>query len=336
MYSGSGSSSTGLTTAVGGSGNVRNNVAVTTSLSSINPTISNTGKFAFYRLASADADLSALAISSGTLTPTFAANTTAYTAGVTNATTSITVTPTRAEANATITVNGVAVTSGNASGAINLAVGSNTITTVVTAQDGTTTKTYTVTVTREETTLPVSLSNFTVTAEGERSKIAWTTSSESNNNRFEVEASNDGINFNKIGTVTGAGTSNQVNKYFLFDNHPSNGINYYRLIQFDNNGKRHDLGVKSLSFKIDLKMSASVYPNPVEDKINLVLNNIKEKQIRVIMVGMNGQQVHQETIDISKGKSEYQLILSKGITAGQYILTVYGGAFKESIKVLKN
>jgi len=45
-------------------------------------------------------------------------------------------------------VNGTAVASGNPSTIIPLAVGPNTITTVVTAQDGTTTKTYTLTITR--------------------------------------------------------------------------------------------------------------------------------------------------------------------------------------------
>ena len=94
------------------------------------------------------ATLSAMTISSGTLSPVFASGTASYTASVTNATTSITVTPTVTQANATITVNGTAVTSGNASGAISLSVGSNTITTVVTAQDGTTTQTYTTAVTR--------------------------------------------------------------------------------------------------------------------------------------------------------------------------------------------
>jgi len=94
------------------------------------------------------ATLSAMTISSGTLSPGFASGTASYTASVTNATASITVTPTVTQANATITVNGAAVTSGSASGAISLSVGSNTITTVVTAQDGTTTQTYTTTVTR--------------------------------------------------------------------------------------------------------------------------------------------------------------------------------------------
>ncbi|RWY45984.1 cadherin-like beta sandwich domain-containing protein, partial [Mucilaginibacter gilvus] len=95
-----------------------------------------------------DATLSAFSISSGTLTPTFAAATTSYTASVTNATTSITVTPTRNQANAIIKVNNTTVTSGSASGNLNLSIGDNVISTVVTAQDGTTTKTYTTTVNR--------------------------------------------------------------------------------------------------------------------------------------------------------------------------------------------
>lgn len=99
--------------------------------------------------ASTDANLSGLAISQGTLTPTFSSGTTSYSANVSNATTSITLTPTVADSTATVTVNGTAVTSGNASGSIALAVGSNTINTTVTAQDGTTTKSYVVTVIRE-------------------------------------------------------------------------------------------------------------------------------------------------------------------------------------------
>ena len=110
---------------------------------------------------SADANLSALTISSGTLSPTFASATTAYTATVSNTTTSLTVTPTKNQANATITVNGIAVTSGSASAAINLNIGSNTITTLVTAQDGTTTKTYTTTVNRNAL---LSQASFTVSA----------------------------------------------------------------------------------------------------------------------------------------------------------------------------
>ena len=97
-------------------------------------------------LLSANANLSALSLNSGTLSPVFVATSTSYTASVASNINSITVTPTVEDASATVKVNGTTVTSGSASGAITLAAGSNTITVVVTAPDGTTTKTYTINV----------------------------------------------------------------------------------------------------------------------------------------------------------------------------------------------
>lgn len=100
------------------------------------------------RLRSSDATLSAMAISNGRLSPAFSASVLLYTVSVANDINSITLTPNDNQISATVAINGVAVTSGSASMAIPLNVGANTITTVVTAQDGTTTKTYTTVVTR--------------------------------------------------------------------------------------------------------------------------------------------------------------------------------------------
>jgi 6-phosphogluconolactonase (cycloisomerase 2 family) len=105
-----------------------------------------------------NADLSALSLSSGVLSPAFAANTTVYTSNVLNAITSITVTPTVSNTNASVQVNGISVSSGNVSGSIPLNIGNNTINVIVTAQDGTT-KTYTVTITRAEGTPVISTIN---------------------------------------------------------------------------------------------------------------------------------------------------------------------------------
>lgn len=103
---------------------------------------------------STNADLSALTLSSGALNPVFASATIAYTASVSNATTSITVTPTRAQANAAIearvnTGTYAAVTSGSPSAALPLNVGTNTVDVRVTAQAGNT-KIYSITVNREK------------------------------------------------------------------------------------------------------------------------------------------------------------------------------------------
>ncbi|WP_438348202.1 cadherin-like beta sandwich domain-containing protein [Paenibacillus sp. FA6] len=92
-------------------------------------------------------DLSGLRLSSGTLSPTFNAATTSYTASVGSDVTSIHITPTAADAEATMTVNGSAVASGQSTATV-LNVGDNAITVQVTAKGGNTKKSYTVTVTR--------------------------------------------------------------------------------------------------------------------------------------------------------------------------------------------
>ena len=97
-----------------------------------------------------NATLTALTLSSGTLDPAFAANQLAYTSSQAFPVSSLQVTPTAQTAGATLTVNGAAVTSGQASSAIALAEGAPTvITVVVRAANGTTTQTYTITVTRQ-------------------------------------------------------------------------------------------------------------------------------------------------------------------------------------------
>ncbi len=101
---------------------------------------------------STNAELSGLTLTGVSLNPDFASATTSYTASVASTTTSITVTPTLAQPDATISVriNGGTydpVTSGSSSGELPLVIGSNTIEVRVTAQDGVTHKIYTVTLT---------------------------------------------------------------------------------------------------------------------------------------------------------------------------------------------
>ncbi|MDR6550953.1 cadherin-like beta sandwich domain-containing protein [Paenibacillus qinlingensis] len=96
---------------------------------------------------SSDATLSNLVISSGTLSPAFAASTTSYTASVANGVTSINVIPTvTSTVYQSMTVNGVSTVSG-ATYTANLAVGANPISIIITAEDGTP-KTYNVNVNR--------------------------------------------------------------------------------------------------------------------------------------------------------------------------------------------
>jgi hypothetical protein len=119
---------------------------------------------------SANADLASLIPSTGLLSPDFAASTTSYTASVPYSATSFRLTPTVADAAASVKVNGTIVASGSASSAINLNVGNTTFTVLVTAQNAAT-KTYTLVVTRQALVatygsagdIPVTVSGLTAT-----------------------------------------------------------------------------------------------------------------------------------------------------------------------------
>ena len=143
---------------------------------------------------SSNADLSALSASAATseaatyspqtLTPAFAAGTTAYRATVGNAMTHAKVTPTVADTNkATVQVGKTVATletvqSGQASAAIALAVGANEIIVRVTAEDTSITRDYTVTITRQSRDAaegsPPAPSGLTVTPCPHCLSVTWT------------------------------------------------------------------------------------------------------------------------------------------------------------------
>ncbi|TXK80597.1 cadherin-like beta sandwich domain-containing protein, partial [Paenibacillus sp. N3.4] len=121
----------------GGSNLVVGNNTITATVTAQDGTTVKTYTVTVVRARSSNADLSALTVD-GTSVTNFAAGTLAYTVNVPNATTSVTAVGTKADATATVAVEGGS----------NLVVGDNTITVTVTAQDGTTVKTYTVNVVR--------------------------------------------------------------------------------------------------------------------------------------------------------------------------------------------
>ena len=118
-------------------------------------TVNGTARGSIARLHSseADADLAALTVNSVALSPSFNPGSISYAANLSLATSSVTVTPVLSNTNAIVRINGVVVASGDTSGPISLVAGSNIITTMVTAPDGSTVKTYTTTVTRADSSV---------------------------------------------------------------------------------------------------------------------------------------------------------------------------------------
>ncbi|MBP6390536.1 MAG: T9SS type A sorting domain-containing protein [Flavobacteriales bacterium] len=85
--------------------------------------------------------------------------------------------------------------------------------------------------------LPVELLDFRGQNEDGIHHLFWTTASEHDNDRFEVERSADGVSFETLGSVPGAGNSQVQRDYAFDDREPLDGVNYYCLKQVDFDGQ---------------------------------------------------------------------------------------------------
>ncbi|XOV68897.1 MAG: hypothetical protein ACFHU9_06870 [Fluviicola sp.] len=86
--------------------------------------------------------------------------------------------------------------------------------------------------------LPVEIGTFKGINAPEGNLLYWYTVSERDADYFLIERSNDGKNWTEVGTVKAVGNSTQINEYQLIDVTFPSDINYYRLVQYDNDGTK--------------------------------------------------------------------------------------------------
>src|SRR5262245_18052201 len=67
--------------------------------------------------------------------------------------------------------------------------------------------------------------------------VLWATVWEENTSHFVVQRSSDGVNFYDLNQQPAAGNSNTVREYGFTDTEPLSGTSYYRVVQYDQDGK---------------------------------------------------------------------------------------------------
>jgi hypothetical protein len=110
------------------------------------------------------------------------------------------------------------------------------------------------------TVLPINLVSFDAVYDSFTVNLSWQTATESSNDYFTIQRSPDGVDWETIGSVDGAGFSNELLTYEFVDRSPLEGINYYRLKQVDFDGEFMLSEERSISTE-NLK-EVVVLPNP--------------------------------------------------------------------------
>lgn len=185
-------------------------------------------------------------------------------------------------------------------------------------------------VTNANSTLPISLFDFSANAVGTKSvNLDWKTSTETNSDYFGIERSIDGVNWDYITEVRAAGNSTTDLSYSYLDTYSSFNrsevsILYYRLKMTDQDATFEYSDIRGVNFTSNNNGVISVYPNPTLDRINIDLTDV-DMQVGDVKVGMYDQS-GREVMTKNVIGSGIELIDATNLTSATYHIIVTQGS----------
>ncbi len=187
------------------------------------------------------------------------------------------------------------------------------------------------------TVLPISLIDFTATAQGSDLVLDWSTASEFNNQVFEVELMDisDGAigeRFSTIGSVEGSGTTSEQRDYRFVKNNMAPGTYLIQLRQVDYDGKYELFGPRKVLIVDSGTFDIQVYPNPFANRVTLSPSSKVIGGLTVAIVNINGRVVFKNHYPAPS--SEITLVLD-GLEEGIYFVQVLQGGQRATKKIIK-
>jgi hypothetical protein len=180
--------------------------------------------------------------------------------------------------------------------------------------------------------LPVHFLDFTAKNWGGRAvELNWTTATELNTDRFEIERSSDGKDFIVILEAKGRGSLSGPTKYSLLDDRPLFGQSYYRLREIDRDGNSEYFD-NVIAMRVDEAQPLSVYPNPTPDGHIVIELPVPGRQAQVILSDMMGRVIVQKGYPLS-GKVSFIDVTFDNDRTQMYLLTLMidGRAFHAKV-----
>ncbi len=149
--------------------------------------------------------------------------------------------------------------------------------------------------------------------------LEWITASEINNDYFTIERSTDGITFESIAFIKGAGNSSSSKSYNFIDDNLNDGINYYRLKQTDFDGKYSYSNIIMIATNKNEELT--IHPNPAGEYIQLGFNNSIEGETTINIFDARGRLVFNKIILPNSAKNN-AIIETSDFIAGIYFVTI--------------
>ncbi len=169
--------------------------------------------------------------------------------------------------------------------------------------------------------LPIQFSFFGITCNADKVVLNWRTAFEQNSKYFEVQRSNNSIAWTAIGILPAAGFSNNERAYSFSDNNPLPDNSFYRIAEFDIDGRSTFTAIKQSGCSSPDKIQ--LWPNPVQDKLNISLNIKSANIINLNIYDSKGSLILQQQKLLQQG-SNLLTVDMNSLPKGTYYLRMVG------------
>jgi len=162
--------------------------------------------------------------------------------------------------------------------------------------------------------------------------LTWVTSTERNNQYFEIERSGDGNTFSSLGRIAGALNSSVEKRYSFKDNEPLYS-GYYRLKQIDASGNITYSRVIRIN-RPGSNTLAAQFENPVHGMLKANFQTNEAGTAVIHIVDVTGKTMQRESVQLQKGNNQYRSDLAK-LSPGTYYLVITKDDIRKTLPFIK-
>lgn len=171
-------------------------------------------------------------------------------------------------------------------------------------------------------------------------EVKWVTFQEIDNDHFEVERSDDGINFSSIGAIPGSGSTSMRQQYRFADTEASAARRYYYRIRQVDYGGASDYSPLAMVMPADgseVQQSWLAYPNPLVKDVAFVISrsdSAAPEQVNVTLYSAQGVLLYQGTGTLEAVNTNVNRYL-QDVRSGVYMLQVSDGTLAQGFKIVR-
>jgi uncharacterized protein (TIGR02145 family) len=183
--------------------------------------------------------------------------------------------------------------------------------------------------------LPVELNLFTAVTDGRTIQLNWTTQTEKNSDKFDIERETIGTNWETIGSVKAAVLSNSPKQYSFTDKNLQSGKYQYRLKMIDNDGTFEYSKVieTEISVPIEFELSQN-FPNPFNPNTVISYSLPLASNVKLIVYNSLGQTVKVLENGFKIAGSYSVNFNASELPSGTYFYKIEAGQFSQIKKMI--